>query len=171
MSNETEKVDSPTHSDRCSIWLPMDRTCDCGAVETTAVDSPQPECAGCKHNIGVGYDGVCLFSTIYMGQEWFCKHKCEFPAADSATPKPLQEGTDGYQFHVCGNAEGGGEQFYVWMFQIEPYQQAHEFHHLAHDILFTRGMTCCEANEEAFAYLTGRLHEMFEERRKGKVSG
>lgn len=49
------------------------------------------------------------------------------------------------------------------MFQVEPYQQAHEFHHLAHDILFTRGLICCEQNEEAFAYLTGRLHELFAE--------
>ena len=73
----------------------------------------------------------------------------------------LESGTDGYQFHVCGDEQGGGEKFYVWVAEVDDYNIAHELHHLAHDILFTRGIVYCSQSEEAFAYLTGRLHEMF----------
>lgn len=69
----------------------------------------------------------------------------------------LEDGTDGYQFHV----QEPDEVFYVWMETADPYMLGHELHHLAHDILFTRGIGYCSASEEAFAYLTGRLHELY----------
>jgi hypothetical protein len=85
----------------------------------------------------------------------------------SATPyswdKPftLEDGTDAYQFHFNGD-NGQGERFYVWIYRPDTYTIAHEMHHLAHDILFTRGLESCYQNEEVFAYLTGRLHELYE---------
>lgn len=68
----------------------------------------------------------------------------------------LDDGTDGYQFHTLDP-----EVFYVWMETADSYMLGHELHHLAHDILFTRGITYCSQSEEAFAYLTGRLHELY----------
>lgn len=79
----------------------------------------------------------------------------------------LEQGTDGYQFHVIGGAEAANETFYVWIFKPDPYMEAHEFHHLAHDILFTRGVGYSSQSEEAFAFLTGRLYELYQEEIRG----
>ena len=67
---------------------------------------------------------------------------------------------------IIRNLAGQGERFYIWIYKPDSYLMAHEIHHLAHDILFTRELYCSFHTEEVFAYLTGRLHELLEEARK-----
>lgn len=83
-------------------------------------------------------------------------------------PFILEDGTDGYEFHVNGV---DGELFYVWIEKPDVYMLAHEFHHLTHDVLFTREIRCGYGTEEVFAYLNGRLREMYEEALVAAVRG
>lgn len=92
------------------------------------------------------------------------------PAYSWDEPFDLENGTDGYQFHFNGD-NGQGEHFYIWIYETDAYMLAHEIHHLAHDILFTREIRCGRETEEVFAYLTGRLHEMYESAQPCAVEG
>ena len=72
---------------------------------------------------------------------------------------PLEDDTDGLQFHVNGSA-GIGEAFYIWVHEPSKKLLDHEILHLMFDILHTRGIAYADECEDAFCYLGAKLQRL-----------